>query len=297
MSFLSFSYTTRMTQDQAFDILAMGHNVFLTGAAGTGKTFLINRFIRHAREHGIVIAVTASTGIAATHIWGMTIHSWSGMGIRDTLTDEDIDTFVSREHISQDEYIDNWWGFYAFGSFSREFGSTPSFGQIFSGTIRMNSGYSSWRFFSVATSFEVIWYGGFCLWESFLENISPGYMCTHGTVSASCRYWAQSRIYTWWSASPNSQWDQSWWYELGFSWTTQISQYSCDNRGSHGALHSQYLSGFLQYWQTQSDPRWHIRIRDAIQVRRETRRSSQKVMPRTRYSHSQKVSPSDVREE
>ena len=68
MSFLSFSYTTRMTQDQAFDILAMGHNVFLTGAAGTGKTFLINRFIRHAREHGIVIAVTASTGIAATHI-------------------------------------------------------------------------------------------------------------------------------------------------------------------------------------------------------------------------------------
>ena len=34
-----------------------------------------------------------------------------------------------------------------------------------------------------------------------------------------------------------------------------------------------------------------------MQVRRETRRSSQKVMPRTRYSHSQKVSPSDVREE
>ncbi len=90
-----------MTQDQAFDILAMGHNVFLTGAAGTGKTFLINRFIRHAREHGIVIAVTASTGIAATHIWGMTIHSWSGMGIRDTLTDEDIDTIVSREYLAK----------------------------------------------------------------------------------------------------------------------------------------------------------------------------------------------------
>ena len=93
MSFLSFSYTTRMTQDQAFDILAMGHNVFLTGAAGTGKTFLINRFIRHAREHGIVIAVTASTGIAATHI--------CGMGIRDTLTDEDIDTIVSREYLAK----------------------------------------------------------------------------------------------------------------------------------------------------------------------------------------------------
>jgi len=90
-----------MTQDQAFDILAMGHNVFLTGAAGTGKTYLINRFIRNAREHGIVVAVTASTGIAATHIGGMTIHSWSGMGIRDTLTDEDIDTIVSREYLAK----------------------------------------------------------------------------------------------------------------------------------------------------------------------------------------------------
>lgn len=79
----------------------MGHNVFLTGAAGTGKTYLINRFIRHAREHGIVVAVTASTGIAATHIGGMTIHSWSGMGIRDTLTDEDIDTIVSREYLAK----------------------------------------------------------------------------------------------------------------------------------------------------------------------------------------------------
>lgn len=90
-----------MTQDQAFDILTMWHNVFLTGAAGTGKTYLINRFIRHAREHGITIAVTASTGIAATHIGGMTIHSWSGMGIRDTLTDEDIDVIVSREYLAK----------------------------------------------------------------------------------------------------------------------------------------------------------------------------------------------------
>ncbi len=90
-----------MTQDQAYDILTMGHNVFLTGAAGTGKTYLINRFIRHAREHGITVAVTASTGIAATHIGGMTIHSWSGMGIRDTLSDEDIDVIVSREYLAK----------------------------------------------------------------------------------------------------------------------------------------------------------------------------------------------------
>ncbi len=90
-----------MTQDEAFDILAMGHNVFLTGAAGTGKTFLINRFIRHAREHAIMVAITASTGIAATHIGGMTIHSWSGMGIRDNLSHDDIDMIISREYIAK----------------------------------------------------------------------------------------------------------------------------------------------------------------------------------------------------
>ena len=42
---LIFHTLISMTQDQAYDILTMGHNVFLTGAAGTGKTYLINRFI------------------------------------------------------------------------------------------------------------------------------------------------------------------------------------------------------------------------------------------------------------
>lgn len=88
-----------MNQDQAFQILTMGKNVLLTGAAGSGKTFLINRFITYCHEHSISVAVTASTGIAATHIGGMTIHSWSGMGIRDTLSDDEIDDLVSREYL------------------------------------------------------------------------------------------------------------------------------------------------------------------------------------------------------
>ena len=88
-----------MTQDEAFDIFALGQNIFLTGAAGTGKTFLVNRFIRYAHEHAIVVAITASTGIAATHIGGMTVHSWSGLGIRDTLTDDDIDHIISKEYL------------------------------------------------------------------------------------------------------------------------------------------------------------------------------------------------------
>ena len=66
-----------------------GSSVFLTGAPGAGKTYVLNEFIRRATKMGKNVAVTASTGIAATHIGGTTIHSWSGLGIKDVLTDWD----------------------------------------------------------------------------------------------------------------------------------------------------------------------------------------------------------------
>ncbi len=88
-----------MLQSQALDILKLGKNVFITGPAGSGKTYVINEYIKYLREHAVDVAVTASTGIAATHIGGMTIHSWSGLGIRDTLTDYDIDDLMERQYL------------------------------------------------------------------------------------------------------------------------------------------------------------------------------------------------------
>src|ERR1700722_15922824 len=79
-----------MTQDEAFAILKTGLNVFLTGEPGSGKTHTINRYVQWLRQRGVDPAVTASTGIAATHIGGSTIHSWSGIGIKSSLDSNDL---------------------------------------------------------------------------------------------------------------------------------------------------------------------------------------------------------------
>lgn len=76
-----------------------GANVFLTGEPGSGKTFAINKYINWLEAAGLNVAVTASTGIAATHIGGMTIHSWSGVGARDTLSKYDLEQIVTKERL------------------------------------------------------------------------------------------------------------------------------------------------------------------------------------------------------
>jgi ATP-dependent exoDNAse (exonuclease V) alpha subunit len=75
-----------MTQAQALDIMRSGKSVFLTGPPGAGKTYVLNEFVRRAIKQRRRVAVTASTGIAATHIGGTTIHLWSGLGTRNALT-------------------------------------------------------------------------------------------------------------------------------------------------------------------------------------------------------------------
>lgn len=79
-----------MRQAQALQVMMNGANVFLTGSPGAGKTYILNQFIKLARKQHKTVAITASTGIAATHIGGVTIHSWSGLGIRDNLEARDI---------------------------------------------------------------------------------------------------------------------------------------------------------------------------------------------------------------
>jgi hypothetical protein len=88
-----------MTQSEALTILKTGANVFLTGEPGAGKSHTVNEYTRYLREHGIEPAITASTGIAATHIGGLTIHSWAGIGIKRSLSAYDLDRVASTEHV------------------------------------------------------------------------------------------------------------------------------------------------------------------------------------------------------
>lgn len=88
-----------MTQDEALQILKTGANVFLTGEPGAGKTHTINRYVSYLRSCGIEPAITASTGIASTHIGGMTIHAWSGIGVKSALSDMDLDNLLQKERV------------------------------------------------------------------------------------------------------------------------------------------------------------------------------------------------------
>jgi len=90
-----------MDQGQALKVLQSGENVFLTGSAGTGKTFLLNQFIKYLKENDIRVGVTASTGIAATHLEGRTIHSWAGIGIEQEMNDSSINKLAKNKEFSK----------------------------------------------------------------------------------------------------------------------------------------------------------------------------------------------------
>jgi ATP-dependent exoDNAse (exonuclease V) alpha subunit len=88
-----------MKQDQAENILKSGRNVFLTGSAGSGKTYLLNKYIYYLKENKIKVGITASTGIASTHLDGRTIHSWCKIGIKDKLTKVEMKNIINNEHL------------------------------------------------------------------------------------------------------------------------------------------------------------------------------------------------------
>lgn len=71
-------------QEEALKAALAGNSIFITGGAGSGKTFLLREMISHLKKQGRKVAVTASTGLAAVHLSGRTVHSFLGSGICST---------------------------------------------------------------------------------------------------------------------------------------------------------------------------------------------------------------------
>lgn len=96
-----------MNQQLALEIMLDGQNVFLTGAAGSGKTYVLNQFIKLAKHEGKHVSVTATTGLAASHLGGTTIHSWSGIGVHDELPNYFVDNLAKgrREIIEKTDVL------------------------------------------------------------------------------------------------------------------------------------------------------------------------------------------------
>lgn len=90
-----------MKQEQALDILKTGSNVYLTGCAGSGKTYVLNKYLLYLKMRKKGVGITASTGVAATQIGGMTIHSWSGLGLKDVISDNEIVELRKRKYLSK----------------------------------------------------------------------------------------------------------------------------------------------------------------------------------------------------
>ena len=81
-------------QREVLLLVESGSNVFFTGSAGTGKTFLLERVIDVLRKrYGTKelfrrrVAITATTGVAATHIGGQTLNAALGVGVASRKSD------------------------------------------------------------------------------------------------------------------------------------------------------------------------------------------------------------------
>uniref|UniRef100_A0A8C0HCG6 ATP-dependent DNA helicase PIF1 n=1 Tax=Chelonoidis abingdonii TaxID=106734 RepID=A0A8C0HCG6_CHEAB len=70
----------RLSQEQSIVLSAVlsGKNVFFTGSAGTGKSYLLKKIVGSLPPKSTY--ATASTGVAACHVGGTTLHAFAGIG-------------------------------------------------------------------------------------------------------------------------------------------------------------------------------------------------------------------------
>lgn len=76
-------------QEYILQLVKQGVSLFYTGSAGTGKSVLLRAIIKSLKSQYKKgqVAVTASTGLAACNIGGITLHSFAGVGLGNGTTE------------------------------------------------------------------------------------------------------------------------------------------------------------------------------------------------------------------
>lgn len=78
------------------ELIKNGENIFITGSAGTGKSFILNKLKKEFK-----IEVTSTTGMAAVNIGGQTIHAWAGVGICNLPIDYAIKSIIKKSSLAK----------------------------------------------------------------------------------------------------------------------------------------------------------------------------------------------------
>jgi ATP-dependent DNA helicase PIF1 len=90
-------------QKYAYEKFISGENLFITGPGGTGKTRLIQQFVKHLKERNKSYQVCAMTGCASIllNCNARTIHSWSGIKIARGEKDDVVASVVRNRNYSR----------------------------------------------------------------------------------------------------------------------------------------------------------------------------------------------------
>ena len=81
---------------KVLSLLMNGENVFLTGYAGTGKSYILNKLKEKLKKK---LTITSTTGIAAVNVKGQTLHSWAGVGLCKNPVHKTIEKIYTRPSI------------------------------------------------------------------------------------------------------------------------------------------------------------------------------------------------------
>jgi len=95
-------------QRQAVFLLEAGLSCFVTGPGGTGKSQLIRVVREAAQAAGLRVRVTASTGIAARNIGGITLHRLIGWGLMKNLSPHEVGRRVAALRDGDDGRVRRW---------------------------------------------------------------------------------------------------------------------------------------------------------------------------------------------